>query len=921
MKHNKLKRYLATSIVVALAGSVSSNVMASDATPLPLTVSASSHDGNTPQQTLDLDFKTRWSANGEGQSVTYDYGKQVDFNAVKIAFYKGDARSSKFDIEVSADGSNWTKVVEQAVSSGKSAVLERFDFADVSAQYIKFVGFGNTSNQWNSITEFVGVNCNVDKCAKVFEEILVPVAIESSEHDGNGPDRLFDNDIKTRWSANGESWATLDYGKVTTFDAIRAAFHKGDQRSTKFNIEVSADGTTWEEVIVGAASSGEVAGYERFVFKKPVQARYIKYVGKGNSSNTWNSVTELAGLNCEINNCPVEHIITAEVIAAAKKAAAEAKAIKHTGKVTTLDNWKLTIPATNESFYASSVTGEDAAAYFTLQGTKGESAAEILPGNCSLDKSSLNKDVKNPYFWADAKGWHFRTPLEGGTTTPNSTYIRSELRELGNGWKPCDESPKANWGYGGSHTLTATLTLDEIPTNPLKKDGKTPDAPKVVLGQIHAKDVHAATVKLLWEGANKPVRVILNKSTEKSAFSVKLGKIADPSKPWTYMIKMTEKGIELAAGGVTKTLTFGKELDNVWKKEKFYFKAGLYPQVYKSSGGAFEATFSKLSIDHIARIGDFGTHVPLICDPAVSDCSCVEANPDCQWWTSPLTFDTKPLPGRKPGENFDLTTWYLSQPFDHDNNGKPDDVQEWHLNQGYEHPEHFYTAADGGLTFMSYIKGVRTSKNTKYVRTELREMLRKGDASIPTQGVNKNNWVFSSSPIADLEAAAAIDGVLEATLKIDHTTTTGELGQVGRFIIGQIHDKDDEPIRLYYRKLPNREKGTVYFAHENTLEGSDKFFELVGGMTGESDDGIALGEVFSYRIEVVGNTMTVSVMRDGKPDAVQVVDMSKSGYDQGGRYMYFKVGVYNQNNSGDPEDYVQATFYKIKTSHSKYQPK
>ena len=112
----------------------------------------------------------------------------------------------------------------------------------------------------------------------------------------------------------------------------------------------------------------------------------------------------------------------------------------------------------------------------------------------------------------------------------------------------------------------------------LKKDGKTPDAPKVVLGQIHAKDVHAATVKLLWEGASKPVRVILNKSTEKSAFSVKLGKIADPSKPWTYMIKMTEKGIELAAGGVTKTLTFGKELDNVWKKEKFYFKAGLYIQ-------------------------------------------------------------------------------------------------------------------------------------------------------------------------------------------------------------------------------------------------------------------------------------------------------------------------------------------------------
>ncbi|WP_413700155.1 polysaccharide lyase family 7 protein [Psychromonas sp. KJ10-10] len=134
----------------------------------------------------------------------------------------------------------------------------------------------------------------------------------------------------------------------------------------------------------------------------------------------------------------------------------------------------------------------------------------------------------------------------------------------------------------------------------------------------------------------------------------------------------------------------------------------------------------------------------------------MSADADCQWWESPLpspTIPAKPLPGNKPGQNFDLTTWYLSQPFDHDNNGKPDDVQEWHLAQGYEHPEHFYTVADGGLTFMSYIKGVRTSKNTKYVRTELREMLRKGDASIATQGVNKNNWVFSSSPKADLEVS------------------------------------------------------------------------------------------------------------------------------------------------------------------------
>jgi poly(beta-D-mannuronate) lyase len=34
--------------------------------------------------------------------------------------------------------------------------------------------------------------------------------------------------------------------------------------------------------------------------------------------------------------------------------------------------------------------------------------------------------------------------------------------------------------------------------------------------------------------------------------------------------------------------------------------------------------------------------------------------------------------------------------------------------------------------------------------------------------------------------------------------------------------------------------------------------------------------------------------------------------------MYFKAGVYNQNRSGDPEDYVQATFYELENNHAGY---
>ncbi len=493
------------------------------------------------------------------------------------------------------------------------------------------------------------VGCSSMEESQQRSEILTPVAIEASGHDGNGPERLFDQDVKTRWSVNGvNEWAIYDYGSVYEFNAIRAAFHKGNERKTKFDIQVSTDAESWTTVLQAQESSGGVIGYERFEFT-PIKARYIKYVGQGNSKNNWNSVTEFAALNCGIDACPTEHIITPDVIAAEQEMITKLKA-----------------------------------------------------------EAKAKKDA------------------------------RKDLR-------------KGNFGVPAVYPCQTTVQCD------VKNALATPNIP------------------------------------------------------------------------------------------------------------------------------------------------------------------SEPKSGNVPSENFDLTEWYLSQPFDHDKNERPDDVFEWDLANGYQHPELFYTAADGGLVFKSFVKGVRTSKNTKYARTELREMLRKGDTSISVKGVNKNNWVFSSAPVEDQKAAGGIDGVLEATLKIDHTTSTGEAGEVGRFIIGQIHDQDDEPIRLYYRKLPNREKGTVYFAHENTLKGTDTYYDLVGGMTGEiGDEGIALGEKFSYRIEVVGNTMTVTLMRDGKTDVQQIVDMSKSGYDVGGKYMYFKAGVYNQNITGDLDDYVQATFYKLKTSHDTY---
>lgn len=276
-------------------------------------------------------------------------------------------------------------------------------------------------------------------------------------------------------------------------------------------------------------------------------------------------------------------------------------------------------------------------------------------------------------------------------------------------------------------------------------------------------------------------------------------------------------------------------------------------------------------------------------------------------------------PNQAPSQNFDLSTWKLSIP-DNDGDGTATDISVSDLNSGYENSAYFYTGEDGGMVFKCPVEGYKTSANTSYTRVELREMLRGTNTSISTQGVNHNNWVFGSAPQEDKNAAAAFDGEMNATLAVNHVTTSGSNSHIGRVIIGQIHANSDEPIRLYYRKLRDNNLGSIYFAHEPTDgNGSEQWHEMIGSRSNSTDnptDGIALNEKFSYRIKVVGDILTVTIIRVGKPEVVKVIDMVNSGFNVGGQYMYFKAGVYHVNNTGNDEDYAQVTFYALEKSHT-----
>lgn len=266
---------------------------------------------------------------------------------------------------------------------------------------------------------------------------------------------------------------------------------------------------------------------------------------------------------------------------------------------------------------------------------------------------------------------------------------------------------------------------------------------------------------------------------------------------------------------------------------------------------------------------------------------------------------TKALdPHAAPGANFDLSHWKLTLPVN-----RAEERRAAELVAGYSHPEAFFTdAATGGMTFKALNHGATTS-GSHFPRSELREMLQPtGPASAPA-----NNWFISTSPEAVKRSAGGVDGTMRATLSVDHVSTTGDRGKIGRVVVGQIHAPRTEVIRLYYHKRPSDALGAVYFGHDNSATGVTTFIPLLGAPDRLNPaNGIALGQIWSYEITLAGRTLTVKVTPQGGASTVaqHVID---SGYD--GLAVYFKAGVYNQNNSGAPDDFVQATFHALTCAH------
>ena len=289
-------------------------------TPGSAGVTASANDGNLPGNTVDGSLSTRWSANGDGQWIRYDLGSTRTVGRVTVAAYRGNERRSRFDLQRSLDGLAWTTILTGMETSGTTLVEEAFDFAPVDARYVRYVGHMNSVNTFNSLTEVslfapsgtgpiptstptptatprpIGSTPTPTATPPAGDVEITPGAssVSASSSDTNLPANTVDNNLTTRWSANGDGhWIRYDLGTSRTVAYVRIAAYSGNTRRTRFDLQLSSDGATWSNVLTGALSSGATTAEETYEFTD-APGRYVRYLGHGNTVNTWNSLTEVS---------------------------------------------------------------------------------------------------------------------------------------------------------------------------------------------------------------------------------------------------------------------------------------------------------------------------------------------------------------------------------------------------------------------------------------------------------------------------------------------------------------------------------------------------------------------------------------------------------------------------------------------------
>lgn len=279
---------------------------------------------------------------------------------------------------------------------------------------------------------------------------------------------------------------------------------------------------------------------------------------------------------------------------------------------------------------------------------------------------------------------------------------------------------------------------------------------------------------------------------------------------------------------------------------------------------------------------------------------------------------------QRPASQFDLSHWKITLPVDRNKDGKADEISVKKLKK-YHHPDFFYLNGNNEMVFTAPNKGAKT-QNTNNTRSELRYMHRGKNTKIKTHN-GRNNFAIKARQ--DSHKFGAVGGEMTASLRVNHValnTNSPNDKSAYSVVVGQIHavkykntetgfGYGNEPLKIFYKKWPDHETGSVFWTYERNLARNDPnrkdiFYPVWGEGWKSSKDplakGIALNEEFNYKVNVHEDIMYLTFKAVGQPtvnyeinlvnnrNAYGEIDPLDNKYSYGGDSLYFKAGAYNQ---------------------------
>ncbi|MDP9938626.1 polysaccharide lyase family 7 protein [Ectopseudomonas alcaliphila] len=217
----------------------------------------------------------------------------------------------------------------------------------------------------------------------------------------------------------------------------------------------------------------------------------------------------------------------------------------------------------------------------------------------------------------------------------------------------------------------------------------------------------------------------------------------------------------------------------------------------------------------------------------------------------------------------ELAMWNLSIPV-----GVPATTIETRvLAGGYQ--DHYFQSKDGAIFFWSPVNGT-TTESASYPRSELRETY--ADGSL-------RNWTYPGA-----------DHFLRAALSVSQVPSTGKI------VIGQIHaSKSSAPLlKLEYQYKTKTADGNIVAKVRMTPTSEIQVVTV--------SSGIRLNQPFNYVINL-------------KPDGTLAIQLDRTSWSTrldsswAAKPLYFKAGVYTQDNTGYETEAGAARFDQLSIEH------